>query len=167
MNPEPTAAPSKSQGQATFSAIGDVQVAMDDAVHEAETARSRMSWAGIAAYTVLAYLAGLAALLSLDAPPRAGDLLRVPLTAAFICFAAAWSRARWKARARNTRAELKSAQKAADSLAHESACGLDAIRAHMIALRTDRPDCASSEHFSRLNQGANRICSALRHFNRT
>lgn len=167
MKPEPTVAPAKSPGQATFSAIGDVHMAVDDAAHETETAGSRTGWAGVAAFTALGYLAGLAALLSLDAPPRAGDLLRAPLAAAFICFAAAWSRARWKARARNTHAQLKSAMKTANSLAHEAACGLDAIRAHMIALRSDRPDCASSEHFSRLNQGANRISSALRRFNRT
>jgi hypothetical protein len=164
MIPTETTAPAKAPGQVTFSAIADVQVAVDNAVHQAAAPRNRRRWAGIAVYTLLAYLAGMAALLSLDTPPRAGDLVKVPLAPAVVCLLAAWSRANWKARARNTRSALQTARNSSGSLAHETAAGLDAIRAHAIGLATTVPECASSAHFSQLGRGADRVNAALQRF---
>ena len=77
---------------------------------------------------------------------------------------AAWSRARWKTRARSAQAELRAARKSSASLTHEAATGLDAIRAHMIALTATVPECASSAHFAIMSRGADRINAALRRF---
>jgi hypothetical protein len=164
MIPNETTAPAKAPGQVTFSAIADLHVAVDNAVHQAAAPRNRLGWAGIAVYTLLAYLAGLAALLSLDTPPRAGDLMKVPLAPAVVCLLAAWSRANWKARARKTGSELKTARDSSGSLAHETAAGLDAIRAHTIGLATAVPECASSAHFSQMGRGVDRVNAALRRF---
>ncbi len=161
MNSSAATAPRKEPGQATFSVIGDVHVAVNDTVHRSAVTPSRTGWVGIVAYSVLAYLAGLAALLSLDAPPRLPGLVQAPLAPALVCGIAAWSRSRWKTRARGARAELKAAQQTMESVGHETAAGLDAVRAHSIGLRAVLPQCADSAHFSLLERGADRIARAI------
>jgi len=162
MNTTFTATPAKDPGQATFSAIGDMHVAVGNAMDRAATAKRRRRWAAVAGYPLLADFASLAALLGLDAPPRLNALLTVPIAPALVCLAAAWSRSSWKVRARNSQAAWKTAQKTLESLAHETASGVDAIRAHMIGLRTEMPEVASSPHFERIGRGADRIHAALR-----
>lgn len=159
-----TTAPARAPGQVTLSTIGDIHVAVDDAVHQTQPSANRAGWAGVAAYTLLAYMAGLFALLSLDTAPRAGDLIKAPLAPAAVGLLAAWSRARWKTCARNAQAGLRAARNSSASLVHEAATGLDAIRAQMIALAAAVPKCAASAHFAIMGRGADRISAALRRF---
>jgi len=163
MKSSAASAPAKEPGQVTFSAIGDVHVAVNDAIHRNAVARPRTGWAGIAICALLAYLAGVAALLSLDASPRLPGLLQAPLAPALVCLIVAWSRARWKRRARTGRAELKVTRRTMESLAHETAAGLDAVQAHSIALRATIPQCENSAHFALMCRGAGRIANALDH----
>lgn len=159
-----TTAPAQAPGQVTLSTIGDIHVAVDDAVQQTGSTANRVGWTGIAAYTLLAYLAGLSALLCLDTAPRAGDLIKAPLAPAAVGLLAAWSRARWKTRAWSAQAGLRAARNSSASLAHEAATGLDAIRAHMIALAAAEPECAASAHFAIMSRGADRINATLRRF---
>jgi hypothetical protein len=167
MNPGREPGPAKQPGQLTFSTIGDVHIAVENGLQRQARSADRTGWAGIGVYTLLAYLAGLAALLSLDAPPRAPALFEIPLAAAGVCLAAAWSRARWKAHVRSAHAGLKAMRKAMDSLAHETAAGLDVIRAQWLSLQTVKLDDAGAAHFSLLSRGAGRIGAALERFNTT
>jgi hypothetical protein len=157
----PATESAKDPGQITFSTIGDVHLALSAAVHGGGADDRRTPWTALAVYPLLAYVVGFAALLYLDTPPPGSALLWTPLAPALVCLLAAWSRARWKRRSQAARTVLQAAGKVLDSLSHETASGLNAIRAHMIGLRMASPNCAASAHFSSMGLGADRIGAAL------
>ena len=121
----------REESQVTLSAIGDVSVAATEAVGRVAAAPRKTRWLPIFGFLLLVYIAGsLVAIYTHQSAPWVQAFV-APLLLVLIAALAFWRRQVWKFRARDWRFKEKVQQDALNSLAHETANGLNAIRANL------------------------------------
>jgi len=149
------------ESQATLSAIGDVSVAATEAVGRVAAAPRKTLWLPIFGFLLLAYIAGsLAAVYTHKSAPWVQTFV-APLVLVLIAALAFWRRQVWKFRARDWRYKEKVRQDALNSLAHETANGLNAIRANLAGFKETNSLPFAAEHLKQVEQSLGRIDAAL------
>lgn len=147
--------------QVTLSTIGDVSIAVADAVQSRSATPSTRLLPAVVCFG-LAY-AGFALLLLGLADLRHQELLLVaPLLPALLValFFLLWQRAAARARARE--AELKTARKQLESLAYEASNTANALRANLLGVRTADPPANAALHLREIETVLARIEAFLR-----
>lgn len=151
----------RKEGQATLSAIGDVSVAATEAVSRVDAAPRRTRWLPIFGFLLLVYIAGaVAAIYAHPSKPWVQAFI-APLPVVLIAALAFWRRQVWKFRARDGRFTEKVHQDALNSLAHETANGLNAIRANLAGISDANSLPSAWDHLKQLEQSLDRIETAL------
>jgi len=151
----------REEGQATLSAIGDVSMAATAAVSRGAAAPSRTRWLAVLGFFILVYLAGsMAAIYAHKSPPWT-QVFVAPLVVVLIATLAFWRRQVWKFRARQARHNEKERQERLNSLAHETANCLNAIRANLPGASDANPQPSAAEHRKQVEQALERIEAAL------
>jgi len=154
-------APKRAESQATLSAIGDVTVAATEAVGRVAAAPRRTRWLPIFAFLIFTYLTGcLAAVYAHPSAPWV-QAFAAPAVLALIAALTFWRRQVWKFRARAGRFKLIAKQAALNSLAHETASGLNAIRAAWLGLEDGGSLPSASPHHRQVEQSLRRVEAAL------
>jgi len=151
----------RAESQATLSAIGDVSVAATEQLGQVAPAPHRTHWFRILAFLLLAYLAGAwVAIYTHNSAPWVQAFI-APLPLALIATLAFWRRQVWKYRARDWRFKEKARQNALNSLAHETANGLNALRANLTGFQEAESFRSAAEHLKQLERSLGRIDTAL------
>jgi predicted lipid-binding transport protein (Tim44 family) len=147
--------------QATLSAIGDVSVAATEAVGRVAAAPRKTRWLPIIGFLLLVYIAGsMMAIYTHESPPWV-QAFAAPLLLVLIATLAFWRRQMWKFRACEWRFKEKVRQDALNSLAHETANGLNAIRANLAGFDEAESLPAATAHLKQVEQALERIDAAL------
>ena len=155
------AAPERATGQATLSAISDVSIAATEAVDRVSAAPRSTRWLPLAGFLLLVYVASaFVAISTLKSGPRVQAFL-TPLAPVLIATLVFWRRQVWKFRAREWRFKEKARQDALNSLAHETANGVNAIRANLAGLAENPKSLATAEHLEQVERALTRIDQAL------
>jgi signal transduction histidine kinase len=168
---KPTQAPQEVKGdgsastreasQATLSAIGDVSIAAADAVDRISAAPRKTRWLPVLGFLLLVYVAScFVAIYTLKSAPWVRAFL-APLVPVLIAAAAFWRRQTWKFRSRESKLKEQARQNALNSLAHETANGVNAIRANLTGFREVNPQPAAAEHLEQIDRALARIDAAL------
>ena len=148
------------ESQATLSAIGDVSVAATAAVGQVAAAPRRTRWLPILGFLLLVYILGsLVAICTLKSAPWARAFV-APLPLELIAALAFWRRQGWKFRAREWRFKARVQQDALNSLAHETANSLNAIRANLAGFSEADSLPAAAEHLKQVERALERIDAA-------
>ncbi len=152
---------SRAEGQATLSAIGDVSMAATAAVNGVGAARGKTRWLAILGFLLLAYIAGsMAAIYAHKSPPWA-QVFVAPLAVVLLATLAFWRRQVWKFRARHANFKEREQLNRLNSLAHETANGLNAIRANLTGALPSTSEQTAPEHRKQVEQALGRIETAL------
>jgi signal transduction histidine kinase len=147
--------------QVTLSAIGDVSIAATDAVDRISAGPRKTRWLPILGFLLLVYIAcSLVAIYTLKSEPwvRAFPAPLVPVMIAGVAF---WRRQAWKFRSQEWKLKVQARQNALNSLAHETANGVNAIRANLTGFREVNPQPAAAEHLEQIDRALARIDAAL------
>ena len=149
------------ESQITLSAIGDVSVAASEAVGRAAAAPRKTRWLPICGFLLLVYIGGSwVAIYTLKSPPWMQAFV-TPLLLVIIAVFAFWRRQVWKFRARDWRFQEKVKQDALNSLAHETANGVNAIRANLAGFEEADSLPAAADHLKQVEQSLKRLDAAL------
>ena len=149
------------ESQITLSAIGDVSVAATDAVGRVSAAPRKTRWLPLVGFLLLVYIVGtLTAIFTHKSPPWVQAFV-APLPLVLIAALAFWRRQVWKFRARDWRFKEQVQQDALNSLAHETANGLNAVRANLVGFEEAESLPAAAEHGKQVEQALERIGAAL------
>jgi hypothetical protein len=149
------------ESQVTLSAIGDVSVAATEAVSRVAAAPRKTRWLPIFGFLLLVYIAGAwVAIYTLKSPPWVQAFV-APLPLVLIATLEFWRRQVWKFRARDGRFKEKVQQDALNSLAHETANGMNAIRANLTGFEEAISLPSAAEHLKQVEQTLGRIDAAL------
>jgi biopolymer transport protein ExbB/TolQ len=97
---------------------------------------------------------------TLTAKPRI-QAFYTPLFAVAIATLVFWRRQVWKFRLKDRRFEEKDRENALNSLAHEAANGVNAIRANLTAYQESNPHAHTDEHLQQVERALARIDAAL------
>lgn len=153
--------PKREAGQATLSAIGDVSVAATEAVGRVAAAPRRTRWLLIFGFLLLVFFAGslMAIYTHMSAPWVQAFIAPLPLV--LIAALVFWRRQVWKFRARDWRFKEKVQQDALNSLAHETANGLNAIRANLAGFEEADSLPSAAEHLKQVERSLERIEAAV------
>jgi len=147
--------------QVTLSAIGDVSVAATEAVGRVAAAPRKTRWLPIFGFLLLVYIAGsLVAIYTHQSPPW-GQAFVAPLLLALIATLEFWRRQVWKFRASDWRFKERVQQDALNSLAHETANGVNAIRANLAGFEEADSLPAAVEHLKQVEKSLGRMDAAL------
>jgi len=147
--------------QVTLSAIADVSVAATDAVGGVAAAPRKTRWLPVAAFLLLVYIAGsMAAIYTYKSAPWV-QVFVAPLLPVLIAALAFWRRQVWKFRAGDWRFKEKVQQDALNSLAHETANGLNAIRANLAGFKETNSLPNAAEHLKQVERSLERIDTAV------
>ena len=155
------AASQREASQVTLSAIGDMSVAATNALGGVSKAPPRTRWLPILGFLLLVYMASsYVAIYSLHSKPWVRAFLAplLPVLNATLVF---WRRQAWKFRARGWRIKERERQDALNSLAHEAANGLNAIRANLADFREVNLDLAAGEHLEQVDHAPARVEAAV------
>ena len=153
--------PKRVESQVTLSAIGDVTVAATEQVGQVTPAPHRTHGFRILAFLLLAYLTGvLVAIYTRQSAPWVQAFV-APLPLTLIAALAFWRRQVWKYRARDWRFKEKARQNALNSLAHETANGVNAIRANLAGFQEAESLPSAAEHLKQVERSLGRIDTAL------
>jgi hypothetical protein len=147
--------------QATLSAIGDVSVAATEAVGRVAAAPRKTHWLPIFGFLVLVYIAGSVMAIYTHKSPPWVQVFVAPLFLVLIATLTFWRRQVWKFRARDWRFKEKVQQDALNSLAHETANGVNAIRANLAGFEEAGSLSAATDHLKQVEQSLGRIDAAL------
>ncbi len=151
----------RAESQATLSAIGDVSVAATEAVGRVTAAPGRVRWLPIIGLLFLAYITGCLTAIYLHQSAPWVQVFVAPLPVVLIAVLAFWRRQVWKFRVRDWQFKNRVQQNALDSLAHETANGLNALRANLAGFE-DAPSLpAGGEHLRQVQWAMERIGAAL------
>lgn len=157
---DPTRA-KREEGQATLSAIGDVSVAATEAVGRVSAAPGRMRWLSLLLFFLLVYIGGCGvAIYTLKSAPWVQAFV-APLPAVLMAVLVFWRRQVWKFRARAWKYRETVQQDALNSLAHESANALNAMRANMTGFSEAESLLAAAEHLKQVERALARLDAAL------
>jgi signal transduction histidine kinase len=151
----------RAESQATLSAIGDVSVAATEAVGRVTAAPGRTRWLAIPAFLLLVYIVGSLSALYLHQSAPWVQVFVAPLPVVLIAVLAFWRGQVWKGRARDWQFKNKVQQNALDSLAHETANGLNALRANLAGFEDAESLPMGGEHLRQLQRAMERIKTAL------
>jgi hypothetical protein len=168
---QPTKAPQEGKGaaatskrepsQVTLSAIGDLSIAATDAVDRVSAAPHKTRWLPILGLLLGVYIASsLVAIYTLKSTPWMRAFL-APLVPVSIAVAAFWRRQAWKFRSREWKFQEQARRNTLNSLAHETANGVNAIRANLTGFREVNPQPAAVEHLEQIDRALARIDAAL------
>ncbi len=148
-------------GQTTFSAIGDVGVAADDLARRLGRPSPQFRLSSVLGFLFLLYvLAASVNLYLLKSPPWVLVFV-APLFMVLVATLAFAGSRRWKARALNSRFELKVWKDALGSLGHQAANSVNTIRANLIAFREAHAQHDSDEHLAEIEAAIQRIDAAV------
>ena len=138
-----------------------MSVAATEAVGRVAAAPRKTRWLPIFGFLLLVYIAGsLVAIYTHKSPPWVQAFV-APLLLVLIAALAFWRRQVWKFRARDWRFKEKVRQDALNSLAHETANGLNAIRANLAGFEEANSLPAAAEHLKQVERALARIDAAL------
>jgi len=168
---EPTKAPQEGEGaeaaskrepsQVTLSAISDVSIAATDAVGRISAAPRKTRWLPIFGFLLLVYItSGFVAIYTLKSEPWVRAFV-APLVPVLIAGVAFWRRQAWKFRSQEWKFKEQARQNALNSLAHETANGVNAIRANLTGFREVNPQPAAAEHLEQIDRALAHIDAAL------
>ena len=147
--------------QVTLSAIGDVSVAATEAVGRVAAAPRKTRWLPILGFLLLVYIAGSwVAIYTHKSPPWVQAFV-APLLVVLIATLVFWRRQVWKFRARDWRFKQKVQQDALNSLAHETANGVNALRANLEGFKDASWLPTAAEHLKQVERSLGRIDAAL------
>jgi hypothetical protein len=152
----------RERSQRTISIIGDVSLAASDAVDAAGLAGTRASWVALFLFVAGVYAGSIAAARFVVPTLTPRQYLLVPLLPSLCAAFAFRLRQHWKLRAGNRERKIKIWQEALDSLGHEAANGVNAVRANLMAFLQVQGDPAPSEHLRQVEDATRRIESAVR-----
>lgn len=153
--------PKREASQVTLSAIGDVSVAVTEAVGRVAAAPGKTRWLPIFGFLLLVYIAGsLVAIYARESPPWVQAFV-APLFLVLIATLAFWRGQVWKFRAGDWRFKEKTQQEALNSFAHETANGVNAIRANLAGFEEADSLPAAAGHLKQVEQSLGRIDAAL------
>ena len=148
-------------GQATLAAISEVSMAATDAVGQIAATPRKTRWLPIAGFLLFVYVAGsFAAIYTLKSEPWIQAFL-TPILPALIATLVFWRRQVWKFRSNEWRGKEKARQDALNSLAHEAANGVNAIRANLAGLSEATSETTAEEHRKQVDRALARIDAAL------
>jgi len=151
----------RDESQITLSAIGDVSVAATEAVGRVAAAPRKTRWLPLLAFMLLVYVAGgLVAIYTHKSAPWVQAFV-APLLLVMIAVFEFWRRQVWRFRARDWRFKEKAKQDALNSLAHETANGVNAIRANLAGFEEADSLPAAAAHLKQVEQTLERIDAAL------
>jgi hypothetical protein len=168
---EPTKAPQGGEGaeaparrelsQVTLSAISDVSIAATDAVDHISAAPRKTRWLPILGFLLLVYVASsFVAIYTLQSKPRVRAFL-TPLVPVLIAVTVFWRRQTWKFRSQGWKFKERARQNTLNSLAHEAANGVNAIRANLMGFREVNPQPAAAQRLEQVDRALARIDAAL------
>ena len=147
--------------QVTLSAISDVSMAATEAVGRISAAPRKIRWLPIFGFLLLVYIASsFVAIYTLKSEPWMRAFL-TPLVPVLIAGVAFWRRQAWKFRSQEWRFQERARQNALNSLAHDAANGVNAIRANLTGFREVNPQPAAAEHLEQIDRALARIDAAL------
>jgi len=147
--------------QVTLSAIGDVSIAAAEAVGPVAAAPLRTRWLPILGFLVLLYAAAsLVAIYTLKSAPWV-QVFVAPLAVVLVAALAFWRRQVWKIRARHWRFKEIVRQDALNSLAHEAANAVNALRANLAGFSATDAAPSAAEHRKQVERALDRIDAAL------
>ncbi len=157
-----TGASSKHEtGQATLAAISEVSIAATDAVDQIAAAPRKTSWLPIAGFLLFAYVASsFSVIYTLKSEPWVQAFL-TPIIPALIAALVFWRCQVWKFRSREWRGKEKARHDALNSLAHEAANGVNAIRANLAGLSEATSETTAEDHRKQVDRALARIDAAL------
>jgi hypothetical protein len=155
------AATKRETGQATLAAISEVSIAATDAVGGIAAALPKTRWLPIAGFLCLVYVASSFVAIYTLKSERWVQAFLTPLLPTLIATLVFWRRQAWKFRSREWRFKEKTRQEALNSLAHETANGVNAVRANLAGLREATSETAAQGHRKQLDQALARIDAAL------
>jgi signal transduction histidine kinase len=151
----------RAESQVTLSVIGDVSVAATDAIDRVAAAPLQTRWLPIYVFLLFTYVAGsLVAIYTYESEPWV-QVFVAPLPLVLIAAVEFWRRQVWKFRAQDRRFKEQVQQDALNSLAHETATGLNAIRANLTALTESDCPANSAEHLEIVERSLGRIAAAV------
>lgn len=147
--------------QATLSAIGDVSVAATNALGRVAAGPRKTRWLPIAGFLVVVYILGSVA--AIYAHPSAPwvQVFVAPLAVVVIAVVTFWRRQEWKFRASDWRFKAKVREDTLNSLAHETANGLNAIRANLAGFEDADSLPSAAEHLKQVDRSLGRIAAAV------
>ena len=152
--------PKRFESQATLSAIGDVSVAATEAVGRVAAA-PRRRWLALYAFLLLVYVVGSAVAVYTYVSAPWVQMFVAPLPLVLIAALVFWRCQVWKRRAQDWRFREKVRQDALNSLAHEAASSLNAIRANLTGIEDANSVSAALEHLKLVERSLSRISVAL------
>jgi hypothetical protein len=153
--------PNRETGQTTLSAIGDVSIAASEVVGRGSAAPRKTRWLTILSFLLLTYLASsLVAIYALKSAPWVQAFV-TPLLPVLLAGVAFWRRQVWKFRARGWRLKEQDARNELNSLLHETANGLNAIRANLVGLGEASSVPPAAQHLKLVEQALARMDAAL------
>ncbi len=151
----------RAESQVTLSAIGDVSVAATEAIGRVAAAPLQTRWLPIYVFLLFTYVTGsLVAIYTYESAPWV-QVFITPLPLVLIAAVEFWRRQVWKFRAQDWSFKEKVQRDALNSLAHETANGLNAIRANLTALTESDSRANSAEHLELLEESLGRISAAV------
>jgi len=150
--------------QVTLSAISDLSIAATDAVGRVSGAPRKIRWLPILGFLLLVYVvSSFVAIYTLKSEPWVRAFL-TPLVPVLIAWVAFWRRQAWKFRSQEWKFQEQARQNALNSLAHETANGVNAIRANLTGFREVNPQPAAAEHLEQIDRALARIDAAIEKF---
>jgi len=151
----------REESQVTLSAIGDVSVAATEAVGRVAAAPRKTRWLPIFVFLLLVYIvSSLVAIYTHQSLPWVRVFV-APLPLVLIASLEFWRRQVWRFRARDWRFKEKAQQDVLNSLAHETANGLNAIRANLMGFSEADSLPSAAEHLKQVERALERIDATL------
>jgi len=147
--------------QVTLSTLGDVSLAATDALDRIPDAPRRTRWLPLLGFLFGLYIASsIVAIYTLQSAPWVRAFL-TPLAPVVVAAVVFWRRQVWKFHTREWRLKEGTRREALNSLAHETANGVNAIRANLPGFREANSQEVAGEHLEEITRALARIDRAL------
>jgi hypothetical protein len=139
-----------------------VSVAATEAVGQVSAAPSKTRWLPLVGFFLFLYAVGCGvAIYTLKSAPWI-QAFAAPLPLVLVAALTFWRRQAWKFRARDARYREQVQQDTLNSLAHESANALNAVRANLTGFSEAESLPAAAEHLERVERALARMDAAVR-----
>jgi signal transduction histidine kinase len=138
-----------------------MSVAATDAVSRLAPPPRKWRWLAVFGFLLFVYVVGsLVAIYTLKSEPWFRAFV-APLPLVLIATLTFWRRQVWKVRARDWRFKEKVQRDALNSLAHETANGVNAIRANLAGFEEAESLPSAADHLKQVERSIERIDTAL------